>query len=106
MSELLTLELPAEQAEYFIELSEQSPKTLAEVYLAFKEIVSETAAHPFRSQLTSQMEEILACFEALPELDCETLPKEAYAVMKGWLMQNVVMVGFISGWYEAMSKEA
>ncbi len=106
MNDDLTLELTTEQALYFAELADHSDKTLPEIQGAFHTMLQEAAEHPFRSQLTPQLEELLAYLESLPEVDCAALPAEAYGAVKGWLMQSGVMVGFISGYYEVMSAEA
>lgn len=106
MTDDLTLEMTTDQAAYFAELADHSPKTLQEVHDAFREMLAEVVEHPFRSQLTRQLEELLTGLELLPQVDCEALPEFARGTVKGWLIQNGVMVGFIKGYYDVMSADA
>lgn len=102
----LTLESISPISLELLELPDHSDKTLPEIQGAFRAMLQEAAEHPFRSQLTPQLKELLAYLESLPEVDCAALPAEAYGAVKGWLMQSGVMVGFISGYYDVMSAEA
>lgn len=102
----LKLTITGAQAAQYREFAAASPLTLQGVHASFHKMLKDCEEHPFRNELPGEFRGLLEHLKSIPEFNCERLRVQDADLLKGWLIHNGVLIGFVFGYYDAMGEKA